>query len=137
MPEPAPVEVTNIVKTEPANPEATAPPSTAQTTTKTEKVEVITGPPVQPPPPQVVADDAIRTELARYTIASDFFTCIAILVLLFVYGNSLSKDVLAIIGTIIGSIIGYRARDTATVMGYEFGSSSGSTAKSAAAKDKI
>jgi hypothetical protein len=85
-----------------------------------------------PPEAPVVADDAIRKQVAWEVIASDAITCIVVLVALFKYGSLLSKDILPIAATIIGSIVGYRARDTGTVIGYLFGSSSGSTAKSAA-----
>ena len=81
--------------------------------------------------PAVVADDSIRWYVAWAVIFNDGITCLAVLFVLFYYGGTLSKDVLAIASTIIGSIIGYRARDTGTVIGYLFGSSSGSTAKSA------
>jgi len=87
-----------------------------------------------PSPP--VADDAIRKQVAWAVISSDSSTCILVLILLFKYGGALSKDVLAIVATIIGTIIGYRARDTGTVIGYLFGSSSGSTAKSALLEKK-
>jgi hypothetical protein len=112
------------------------PKPTLETTTETHKVEKVTGEPGQLPPPAVIADDAIRKEIARYVIFSDTITCLAILFFLFRYGNDLGKDVLAIIATIVGAIIGYRARDTGTVIGYEFGSSSGSTAKSAVLEKK-
>ena len=86
--------------------------------------------------PAVVADDAIRKQVAWEVIASDSITCLVVLVALFKYGNLLSKDILPIAATIIGSIVGYRARDTGTVIGYLFGSSSGSTAKSALLENK-
>jgi hypothetical protein len=60
-------------------------------------------------PAPTVADDAIRRKVAGAVIASDTITCVLVLVLLFRYGGTLSKDVLAIAATIIGSIVGYRA----------------------------
>jgi hypothetical protein len=125
-----PVTVENVVETKPA-PDAPKPQPTVETVTETHKTETIKGEPSQLPPPAIVADDAIRTQIGRAIVASDAITCLVILVLLFRYGATLEKDVLAIVATIIGSIIGYRARDTGTVIGYLFGSSSGSTAKSA------
>jgi hypothetical protein len=122
---PIPVKVEGVVETKPADGAKPA----SETTVEKHEVTKTVGDAVQLPPPAVVADDAIRFWLALATIIDDAVTCLVILVLLFLYGNAMSKDVLAIVGTIIGSIIGYRARDTATVMGYEFGSSSGSTAK--------
>jgi hypothetical protein len=83
------------------------------------------------PPPAVVADDAIRTQIAWAIIGSDTITCAIIVWLLFKFGNGLSKDIITIVATMAGSIIGYRARDTGTVINYLFGSSSDSTAKSA------
>lgn len=79
----------------------------------------------------IVADDAIRRQVAWAVIFNDGITAIAVLFLLFWFGGTLSKDVLVIVATMVGTIVGYRARDTGTVIGYLFGSSSGSTAKSA------
>ena len=83
------------------------------------------------PPPAIVADDLIRSRIAWAVIFNDGITCLAVMYFLFSLGGALPKDVLAIISTIVGGIVGYRARDTGTVIGYLFGSSSGSTAKSA------
>jgi len=112
------------------------PPSTAQTTTKTERTEVVTGPPGQAPPPAVIADDNIRKWIAQEAIITDFLLAMFILYLLFFQSSAVSKDVLPFATGAIGTIIGYKARDVGTVYGYLFGSSSGSTAKSAILEKK-
>lgn len=106
---------------------------TVEKLTETKETTKTTGNVValQAVPPAPVADDAIRRELARYVIFADSLTCAFVIFLLFRFGPTLPQSVMTIVATIIGTIIGYRSRDTGTVIGYLFGGSSGLTAKSA------
>ena len=78
------------------------------------------------PVPAAAADDNVRKIVAQEAIFTDFILAIAILYLLFYKGETVP----AFTAGIIGTIVGYKARDVGTVYGYLFGSSSGSTAKS-------
>lgn len=104
---------------------------TAQTTTKTEKTEVLTGTPVQPPPPAVIADDSIRKWVAQESIGTNFLLLMVVLYLMFFHSAQIPKDALPFVTGIIGAIVGSSRADVTTCINYLFGSSSGSTAKSA------
>ena len=105
-------------------PPEVSPTPVVQTTT----VSTATGP--TPPVP----DDKIRREVARETLLSEGVVILAVLYLLFFKSGDLNKEQIAAVFSLIGTIIGYKARDTGTVIGYLFGSSSGSTLKSAQGK---
>ena len=105
---------------------------TAQTTTKTEKTEVLTGAPPPPPPPPIVADDWIRKALAVGTVLQ-FTIYIVVITYLIVYlGKELSNTANNIIMIILTAEIGYMGM----CYNYYMGSSSGSTQKSALLEKK-
>jgi len=85
--------------------------------------------PTAPLPPIPAADDGIRKIIACATIFD--FTLIIILAgyALFVYGPKLPQGMLATITGLIGAVFGYKAGYQGQVIGYLYGSSSGSTAK--------
>lgn len=96
-------------------------PSTSAVTTTTESKT--TGPEVTPPPPQIVADDGVRKALALAVIAQ-FLIFVGYLV----YVGKPVDNIQMILGAEIGFVT--------TVLNYFFGSSSGSTAKSALLEKK-
>lgn len=85
-------------------------------------------------PPPAAPDDKIRREVARETLFSEGIVILAVLYLLFFKSMDLNKEQIAAVFSLIGTIVGYKARDTGTVIGYLFGSSSGSTLKSSQGK---
>jgi hypothetical protein len=107
------------------------PKPTVEKTTETKETVKTIGEPPPPPPPAVVADDGIRRELARELLLYDFGITALCLWLLFFHSALLPTGMLPFVTGLIGTIVGYRAADTKTVVQYDFGSSSGSTAKSA------
>jgi hypothetical protein len=103
------------------------PEPTAQVTTKTEQTSVVTGSPVQPPPPAIIADDNARKWLAVGVILQ--FIVIVGYILYNLKGAQTSNSEMLVLGA--------ENVFMTTVLNYYFGSSSGSTAKSAAARDKV
>lgn len=85
----------------------------------------------QPPPPAVIADDGIRKWVAQEALATNFVLLMVILYLMFFYSDKIPKDALPFVTGIIGAIVGSSRADVTTCINYLFGSSSGSTAKSA------
>ena len=80
----------------------------------------------QPPPPQIVADDSARKYLAMATIVQ----------FLVVVGYIIYRSQAGIASNAEMIILGAENVFVTTVLNYYFGSSSGSTAKSAATGDK-
>jgi hypothetical protein len=125
MADPIPVKVTNTVDVKPAPGDA-VPPVTEKTTETHEKT-VVTGAPIQAPPPAIIADDAARKWLAFVTIGQ-FLLVVGYIIFTVKNGETNNAEMM-----ILGAEIGF----VTTILNYFYGSSSGSTAKSAAAQDKL
>lgn len=128
MADPIPVKVTNTVDVKPAPGDA-VPPVTEKTTETHEKT-VVTGAPIQAPPPAIIADDAARKWLAVGVIIQ-FLLVVGYIIYAVKSGKTGDTNNAEMM--ILGAEIGF----VTTVLNYYFGSSSGSTAKSAAAQDKL
>lgn len=76
--------------------------------------------------PSTAVDDEIRRKMGLFVLWSDGLTAIVVIGMLFLFSNYLAKETFGTVATLAGGIIGYRARDTSTVINYIFGSSSGS-----------
>ena len=81
----------------------------------------------QPPPPAVIADDSARKYLALASITT-YGVFISLVVWLLVFH---SDKISSVVATLIGTILGTQASNVGSVYQYYYGSSSGSTAKSA------
>ena len=98
-------------------------------TTTVEKVKLTGGPQIQEAPAAPAADDGIRKVMAWAVIIGFLIIIETAGYALFFYAGKLSNDVLPIVTGLVGAVFGYWANYTSTVIGYLFGSSSGSTAK--------
>ena len=123
------VAVTNVVETKPVDGTTDPPkPPTVESTTETHKVEKVTGEAGQLPPPQIIADDNARKWLAVGVILQ-FLALVGFMVYLTLRsGRAVDPAQMMILGAEIGFVT--------TVLNYYFGSSSGSTAKSAVMEKK-
>lgn len=122
-----PVSVENVAKVEVVNPDATKPadkPPVVEKVTETKETTKTSGAPTQEPPPPVVADDRPRQLLAVATVLQ-FLALVGFIIWL-------AKPVDNAQMMILGAEVSFMT----TVLNYFFGSSSGSTAKSALLEKK-
>lgn len=105
-------------------------PPVTEKTTETHEKTVVTGAPLQAPPPAIIADDAARKWLAVGVIIQ-FLLVVGYIIYAVKSGKTGDTNNAEMM--ILGAEIGF----VTTVLNYYFGSSSGSTAKSAAAQDKL
>jgi hypothetical protein len=127
--EPQKTEIVGAVKVEAADPSASplgTPPPKVEKHTQTTETVTTTGPPVQPAPPQIIADDNARKYLAVAVILQ--FLVVVGFIIYTGKGAPASNTELMILGAEVTFVT--------TVLNYYFGSSSGSTAKSAAVGDR-
>lgn len=111
--------------------------TTEKVSTTTDSAAVIALSPPKLPATAPAPDDDIRKNIAYMVILSEAGIIILGFCLLFFASNNLAKDTLTIIATLIGSVFGYKARDTGTVIGYLFGGSSGATSSRTALESKL
>jgi hypothetical protein len=98
----------------------------------TEPLIVAPAPLLQPPPPAPAADDRMRKWVAWAIILSALIVTLGILGGIVRYANGMQTDVLTAVFALAGTVIGSWIKEVSTVVGYLFGSSSDSTAKSTA-----